>query len=81
MDGLKNTIPVSNIDDTLLEKYEQEERRRREDAVHGQFNLFTGEVGESEDNAFENQIPFCVIRNWNKNGDDAIEKFVKSIKQ
>ena len=81
MDGLKNTIPVSNIDDALLEKYEQEERRRREEAGHGQFNLFTGTVGESEDNAFEKLIPFCVIRNWNKHGDDAIEKFVKLIKQ
>lgn len=80
MDGLKNTIPVSNIDNTLLEKYEQEERRRREEACHGQFNLFTGSIGESY-NAYENLIPFCVIRNWNKNGDDAIEKFVKSIKK
>lgn len=81
MDGLKNTIPVSNIDETLLEKYQQEERRRREEASNGQFNLFTGAVGESEDNAFEKQIPFCVIRNWNKNGVDAIEKFVKLINQ
>lgn len=81
MDGLKNTIPVSNIDETLLEKYEQEERRRREAVAQGQFNMFTGMVGEPEINVFEKQIPFCVIRNWNKNGDEGIEKFVKSIKQ
>lgn len=80
MDGLRYTLPVSNIDDTLLEKYQQEERRRCEMASHGQYNLFTGKVGEYEDNTFENQIPFCVIRNWNKSGNDSIEKFVKSIK-
>ena len=79
MDGLKYTIPVSSIDETLLEKYQQEERRRREEAAQGQFNLFTGRVGE--ENTVEGQIPFCVIRNWNKSGNDAIEKFVKSIKQ
>lgn len=81
MDGLKNTIPVSTIDETLLEKYQQEERRRQEVAAQGQFNLFTGLVGEAEDNAYEKQILFCVIRNWNKHGNDGIEKFVKSIKQ
>ena len=81
MDGLKYTIPVSNIDDSLLEKYQQEERRRRKEASLGQFNLFSGAVEEQDDNLFEKQIPFSVIRNWKKNGEDAIEKFVKSIIQ
>ena len=79
MDGLRYTIPVSNIEETLLENYRQEERRRREEQARGQFNLFTGMVGERQENAFERQISFCVVRNWSKKGNAAIEKFVKSI--